>query len=259
MRANYHDKSKSHARETSRVTISILARDAETGALGGAAATGSLCVGGWVLRGNPLSGLSASQGTAPSTLWGEAVLIAMRDGTPAADAVDAAIAPDPGRAHRQLAALDPAGGTGAFTGTESVAHAGAMQAPGLVVAGNMLTGPAVIDAAAQGYHDAAALPFAERLLAALVAAAGAGGDARGLKSAALLVVARDRAPLTLRIDHSENPLAALADLYRVSQTEPYRGWTELVPVLSDPHRAPAPDQVPETPEPIIEEAPRVRR
>jgi hypothetical protein len=50
------------------VTISILAIDEESGRLGGAAATGSLCVGGWVLRGDPESGMSASQGTAPSTL-----------------------------------------------------------------------------------------------------------------------------------------------------------------------------------------------
>ena len=33
------------------MTISILAIDEKTGRMGGAAATGSLCVGGWVLRG----------------------------------------------------------------------------------------------------------------------------------------------------------------------------------------------------------------
>ena len=41
------------------MTISILAFDAKTGTYGGAATTGSLCVGGWVLRGDPESGLSA--------------------------------------------------------------------------------------------------------------------------------------------------------------------------------------------------------
>ncbi|MGB8622090.1 MAG: DUF1028 domain-containing protein, partial [Paracoccaceae bacterium] len=50
------------------MTYSILARDEKTGRVGGAAATGSFCVGGWVLRGDPRSGMSASQGTAPSTL-----------------------------------------------------------------------------------------------------------------------------------------------------------------------------------------------
>ncbi|MBF9061372.1 DUF1028 domain-containing protein, partial [Rhodobacterales bacterium HKCCSP123] len=69
------------------MTISILAIDEKTGRMGGAAATGSLCVGGWVLRGRADSGLSASQGTAPSTLWGEDVLVRMAGGmrAPGAD------------------------------------------------------------------------------------------------------------------------------------------------------------------------------
>lgn len=220
------------------MTISILAFDKETGQLGGASATGSLCVGGWVLRGHADSGMSASQGTAPSTLWGDDVQAAMAAGRSAEEAVDAVTAPDSGRAHRQIAALDRAGGTAAFTGAESMPHAGAFQVPGLVVAGNMLSGPGVIEAAARGYREAAPLPLAERLLAALSAAAAAGGDYRGLKSAALLVVARDRAPLSLRIDFDREPLAALGALYRASQSEPYHGWTEVVPVLNDPCRAP---------------------
>lgn len=241
------------------LTISILAIDEKTGRLGGVAATGSLCVGGWVLRGHPESGMSASQGTAPSTLWGEGVLAAMKDGQPARDAVASVTAPDAGRAHRQLAALDMRGGTGAFTGAESVAHADAREVPGVVVAGNMLAGPEVIAAALEGFRAAAALPFAKRLMGALGAAAAAGGDARGLLSAALLVVGRDMAPLTLRIDHSVNPLAALEDLYHVSQSDPYHGWTGVVPVLDDPHRAPESEDVPEVPEPIVEAEPAIRR
>lgn len=244
IRPNCDPYCKGRQPEHCRVTISILARDEESGALGGAAATGSLCVGGWVLRGGALTGLSASQGTAPSTLWGEAVLAAMAAGAGAAEAVAGVTAPDHGRAHRQLAALDPGGGTAAFTGAESVAHAGALEAPGCVVAGNMLAGPGVIAAAADGYRDAGARPFAERLMAALEAAAAAGGDARGLQSAALLIVGRDRAPLSLRIDRSAAPLDALGDLYRASQSAPYRGWTEVVPVLDDPYRAPPAAAVP---------------
>ena len=220
------------------MTISILAFDAETGRMGGAAATGSLCVGGWVLRGDPESGMSASQGTAPSTLWGEEVLTAMKTGASAAEAVAAVTGPDTGRAHRQLAALDPAGGTGVFTGTKSVGHAGEVEGQGLVVAGNMLTGSEVIEAAADGYSKAAHLPIAERLMEALNTAADAGGDARGLRSAALLVVGRDMAPLNLRIDHSDDPLAALSELYRLAQADPYHGWTQVVPVQDDPFRAP---------------------
>lgn len=258
-RPNYHDKCKAHPSEFGIVTISILARDEESSALGGIAATGSLCVGGWVLRGTAVAGLSASQGTAPSTLWGEAVVAAMGNGADARTAVARVTEPDTGRAHRQLAALDRTGATGAFTGSQSVAFAATHEAPGLVVAGNMLTGPSVIEAAVEGFGQGATLPFAERLLAAMRAAAAAGGDARGLKSAALLVVARDRAPLTLRIDHAADPLGALSGLYHASQSEPYLSWTKVVPVEDDPHRAPAPDDKAARPEPMIDSGPLVRR
>ena len=83
------------------MTFSILAYDAETGRLGSGAATGSLCVGGWVLRGDLVSGLSASQGTSPSTVWGEAVLHHMRNGMAAREAVTQTVQGDAGKAYRQ--------------------------------------------------------------------------------------------------------------------------------------------------------------
>lgn len=219
------------------MTVSILAYDEKTGSLGGAAMTGSLCVGGWVLRGTAESGLSASQGTAPSTLWGEEVLARMKAGAPAAEAVAEVTAPDTGRAHRQLAALDPTGRSGHFTGAESVPVCGALEGPGVVVSGNMLADWAVIRAVHDTYlAGTGALP--DRLMAALVAGAQAGGDSRGLLSAALLVVSRSAAPLTLRIDRSAKPLEDLADLLAAARAEPYYGWTRVVPTLDDPHRAP---------------------
>lgn len=224
------------------MTYSILARDAKTGILGGAAATGSLCVGGWVLRGAAGVGMSASQGTAPSTLWGEGVLALMREGETAENAVATVVSPDEGRDFRQLSALDVRGGTGAFTGAHSVPAAGARQGDGLVVAGNLLTGEEVLDAARDAYL-ASTLPFAERLLAALDAGAAAGSDSRGLQSAALLVVSPDAAPLTLRVDLSDAPLAALRALYERSQSQPYAGWCDVVPVLNDPHRRPRAEEL----------------
>ena len=110
------------------MTISILAYDEKSGTYGGAATTGSLCVGGWVLRGDGESGMSASQGSLPSTMWGSDVLDRMRAGTPADDAVAQITGADSGRAERQLSALDPAGGTGHFTGANSIATAGVRRA-----------------------------------------------------------------------------------------------------------------------------------
>lgn len=222
------------------MTFSILAQDCSTGAFGGAAATGALCVGGWVLRGCARKGMSASQGAAPSTLWGEDVLERMQTGTSAAQAVAEITAADAGRAWRQLAALDPRGGVGCHTGAQNSPWHGSLLAPGLVVSGNLLAGPQVLGALRDGFV-AATGPLALRLLAALTAAERAGGDIRGLQSAALLVVAEDAPPLTLRIDWAERPVAALHDLYRRSQQGAYAAWLPCVPTRADPERHPAPE------------------
>lgn len=218
------------------MTYSILARDEKTGRFGGAAATGSFCVGGWVLRGDPRSGMSASQGTAPSTLWGEAVLARMRGGMAATAAVEATVRPDTGRDFRQLAALDPAGGTAAFTGAQSLPACAHRDAPGVIVAGNMLSGEAVLDGALDTFLSTTGA-FEDRLLAALDAGETAGSDSRGLLSSALLVVGTDIAPFTLRIDYSETPLADLRALLERVRSAPYHGWLDGVPTLDDPFRA----------------------
>ncbi len=218
------------------MTFSILARDSETGAIGGAAATGSLCVGGWVLRGDLGAGMSASQGAAPSTFWGEDVLGEMRQGSSAAQAVEAITARDDGRDHRQLAALDLNGQTGAFTGASNEAEKGSRAFDGGIVSGNMLTRMAVLDAMADGFGEARGA-FDHRLLASLRAAAREGGDFRGLQSAALLVLHPDRPPLTLRIDHHPtDPIGALEELHRNATSGAYARWAEQVPVSSDRER-----------------------
>ena len=217
------------------MTFSILARDPETGAIGGAAATGSLCVGGWVLRGHPLAGMSASQGMAPSTFWGEDVLAAMAEGQRADQALRAVTEPDAGRAQRQLSALPPTGPGAVFTGEQNTQVTAQRLFDGGVVAGNMLTNAQVVEAAAEAFLASTAR-FPERLIAALAAGDAAGSDQRGLLSAALLVVSTAHAPLSLRVDYSEAPLAALAALTARATSGHYADWARQVPCLDDPER-----------------------
>ncbi len=219
------------------MTYSILASNQKTGTFGAAAATGSLCVGGWVIRGSLEAGLVASQGTSPSTLWKDQTLEAMQEGKDAKGAVNSITQADSGRAHRQVIALDRSGATHGFTGAESVDWAGHVSRPNLVVAGNMLAGAQVLDELLHAY-SVSTLPIADRLLAGLIAAELAGGDSRGLRSAALLVLAPDRPPLDLRIDHHEAPLKALSELLELARTRPYADWLDEVPVATDPTRAP---------------------
>lgn len=218
------------------MTFSILARDARTGAIGGAAATGSLCVGGWVLRGALGAGMSASQGAAPSTFWGEDVLTLMRDGMPPDTAVAQVVGADRGRDWRQLAALSTAGAGAGFTGAKNTDAKGHRVFDGGVAAGNMLSDEAVVTALVEGFERApGALDL--RLLAALEAAAAAGGDYRGLQSAALLVLRPDWPPLTLRIDfHPDDPLGALRALHHRATTGDYAAWLHHVPVAANRER-----------------------
>ncbi|MFN7003828.1 MAG: DUF1028 domain-containing protein [Roseinatronobacter sp.] len=217
------------------MTFSILAQDLNMGAFGGAAATGSLCVGGWVLRGDSRFGMSASQGAAPSTIWGEDALERMRAGDSAEQALAAVTEPDAGRDWRQLALLDRAGGTACHTGTKNTEWRGSLVAPGLVVSGNLLAGPQVLEALRDTFFSARG-DLAERLLISLAAAEAAGGDTRGLQSAALLVLSDDAPPLSLRVDWSENPIRALCDLHSRSQSGAYGAWLPTVPTRNDPER-----------------------
>jgi len=218
------------------MTFSILARDPETGAIGGAAATGSLCVGGWVLRGDLNAGMSASQGAAPSTFWGEEVLQHMRDGSDPAQAVTAVTSRDRGRGQRQLAAINLQGDAAVFTGKDNEDVKGNLVFPGGIASGNMLAGEGVLGALVEGF-TASEQPFEQRLLAALRVARDAGGDFRGLLSAAMLVLHPDRPPLTLRIDYDpDDPLAALERLYQRAATGEYADWVHQVPVVNDKER-----------------------
>lgn len=219
------------------MTFSILTFDRKTGVFAAAAATGSLCVGGWVLRGDIESGLVASQGTAPSTFWRDDVLRAMHQGQSAKDAVQSVTNQDPGRRHRQLTALDRQGNAHGFTGRLSVDFADHITAPGLAIAGNMLNGHDVVNAMETVARGGSGGP-AERMLDALAAARRAGGDSRGLQSAALLILAPDRPPLDLRIDHSDDPITALGQLWHQTQKSPYSDWLSEVPVPEDRSRAP---------------------
>lgn len=218
------------------MTFSLLAQDPDTGALGGVAATGSLCVGGWVLRGRLEAGMSASQGAAPSTFWGEDVLDAMGSGLDAGTAVTRVTGADTGRDWRQLSALDATGRAAAFTGARNTPEMHSRTFAGGVAAGNMLASASVVDALAEAYL-AASGSFEARLLAALRAADAAGSDMRGLFSAALLVLRPDRAPLTLRIDyHETDPIGALGALLDRATSGEYGAWFGQVPNPRDPMR-----------------------
>jgi uncharacterized Ntn-hydrolase superfamily protein len=131
--------------------------------------------------------------------------------------IEALLAADAGRAHRQIHVVDAAGRMAAHTGSACVDWCGSVRGADVSVAGNMLAGPQVVSATLWAF-EAASGPMAERLLTALEAGEAAGGDKRGKQSAALKICTRDPYPdLDIRADDHPDPLAELRRLYAVSQ------------------------------------------
>lgn len=145
----------------------------------------------------------------------------LRVGSSPREAVDALTAADEGRDLRQLAILDAAGRVAAFTGRGCVPEAGDLQGEGVSAQANMMLHPTVPPAMLRAF-EAAEGPLAERLVAALAAAEGEGGDLRGRQSASLLVVRtagtgrlwEDRL-VDLRVDDAPDPVGELSRLLQV--------------------------------------------
>ena len=218
------------------MTFSILAYDPITESYGGASATGNICVGGWVLRGNPLSGVSASQGSEPSTLWGEDILKYTGDGLDAETAIYKTIRKDKGKERRQLSVIDKKGNSSVFSGKENSSIIDEIVSKNLVLSGNILSNKDVLNSMRKKYIEHQDKDFVLRLFRALQEGNKVGGDKRGIFSASILIVSRRCPPISLRVDYSTNPLKKLKELINKSNTKDYKNWLNSLPVVSDPYK-----------------------
>jgi uncharacterized Ntn-hydrolase superfamily protein len=206
------------------MTYSIVARDPETGRLGVAVQSHFLGVGPVVPWLEPGVGAIATQARVDVS-YGPIGLELLRNGRKAEQVVAALIAGDLTPQIRQVGVVDAEGGAAAFTGTETIPAAGHLVRDGFTVQGNLLERDTCWPAMATAYEAALGegLPFSERLLRALEAAEGEGGDVRGRQSAAITIVESTLQPnpwkgrvLDARVDDHPDPvpeLRRLVDLY----------------------------------------------
>lgn len=217
------------------MTYSIVARDPDTGSFGVAVATGNLAVGAMVPHCRAGVGAVATQGTT-NPMYGPRGLDLLAAGHPAQTVVDILTQADRGRAHRQLHVIDREGHGAAWTGTETVPWAGHRLYPNFSVAGNMLLNPDLLEAMIDAYQASTDLAFVERLIRALEAAEGAGGDKRGCLSAAIYVVeTEDYGLYDLRVDHHAEPLTELRRLLAETEKAYYTSFRATVPTKANPH------------------------
>lgn len=215
------------------MTWSIIAREPSTGRVGIAVATRFFAVGASVPFIRTGVGAVATQAFV-NPHYGPAGLDLLAAGASAADTVAALIAADDGRDSRQLHVMDSVGRFAPHTGAACIDWCGHIAGLEASVAGNMLTGEAVVVETLKTYEMRTDLPFARRLIAALVAGEAAGGDKRGKQSAALKIHDAESYPLyDLRVDDHPDPLVELARLQLVAR-ERYLHFRRRMPSAALP-------------------------
>ncbi len=202
-------------------TFSIAATDGVD--WGVAVASKFLAVGGAVPAAAAQVGAVATQAMA-NTSYKSRGLELLGQGRSASEVVELLTTSDPNREHRQLGVVDRDGAAASFTGSACFEWAGGRTGPGYACQGNILAGANVVDAMVSSFESIQG-SLSHRLLAALAAGDGAGGDRRGRQSAAILVARSgagyggfDDRMIDLRVDDHSNPvpeLARLVDLWRL--------------------------------------------
>jgi uncharacterized Ntn-hydrolase superfamily protein len=203
------------------VTFALAARCAATGALGACAATADLAVGARVPHVAAGVGAVLTQHRTDPRL-GPRGLALLRSGCDAEATVAALVASTGVARWRQLAVVDAAGRTAAWSGAEVVTTRAEEHGTGCVAIGNVLATPAVGRAMVDAFEGSLGEELAERLVRALEAGRDAGGEDAATASA-VVVVALDPGMrhVDLRIDLDASPIEALRALW-----DAYRPWAD---------------------------------
>ena len=201
-------------------TYSIVGVDRERGLMGGAVQSHAFAVGSIVVWARAGVGVVATQSVVNPN-FGPRGLAALAEGHPAPNALDALLADDDAPAVRQVSLITPDGVSATHTGERCIAEAGHIRGDGYSVQANMMDRTGVPEAMAEAWNGSTG-PLPERLLSALKAAEGAGGDIRGRQSASLTVVSTtpradivEAMPLDVRVDDHPDPLGELERLMRL--------------------------------------------
>jgi uncharacterized Ntn-hydrolase superfamily protein len=219
-------------------TFSIVARDAETGDLGIAVQSKFLGVGAVVPWARAGVGAIATQSHA-NVAWGPNGLDLLAGGMTAQEALDRLTGDDDGSSARQAGIVDANGQAVTFTGPDCMPWAGGVAGEGFCCQGNILVGPDTVDAMADAFRTSTER-FAHRLVSVLEAGQAAGGDSRGMQSAALLIVREnggyggnnDRY-IDIRVDDHPAPIDELRRILQLHEVYFGTAETNLVPLDSE--------------------------
>ena len=219
-------------------TFSILGFDPATGEVGGAVQSRVFSVGNGVLWAEAGVGIVATQAVVDVS-YGPRGIELLREGLSPKATVEALWESDPDprpkdwtRLGRQLAIRDAEGNYFAFTGPKASGWAGNRSGKHCTAQGNILAGEAVVAKMIEAFEKTEG-HLSHRLMAALDAGQEAGGDTRGMQSAAMLIVKEGGGVwlnhdvvLRLQVDDHEKPLEELRRLVDIAakQREMVAKW-----------------------------------
>lgn len=209
-------------------TFSILGYDPETGEVGGAVQSRVFSVGNGVLWAEANVGVVATQAIVDVS-YGPQALELLQSGMAPDEVVGTILRNDPNPRPdrwtvqgRQFSVMDAGGNVATHTGASASDWAGHQTSEHVSAQGNILAGPKVVEVMVDAFEKTGGhLSF--RLLAALEAGQAAGGDTRGMQSAAILIVKKDGGVwlnndvvMRLQVDDSDHPIRELRRLIEIA-------------------------------------------
>jgi uncharacterized Ntn-hydrolase superfamily protein len=223
-------------------TFSVVGHDPETGETGVAVQSRVFSVGNGVIWGKAGVGVAATQAIVDVS-YGPKALELLEQGLSPAEVVQRVLDNDPdprpeqwSKEGRQLSVMNARGEVATHTGPRASEWAGHRIGAYVSAQGNILAGPEVVEGMVEAFENTQGhLSF--RLLAALEAGQEAGGDRRGMQSAAMLIVKEgggvwlnNDVVLRLQVDDHGQPIQELRRLVEIAarqRARTARRWNSL--------------------------------
>ena len=155
------------------------------------------------------------------------ILELMKKGYSAESAINCVLEKDKLREHRQIIAINHDGNGHVFSGSKTIDISNYFIEKNFVIAGNMLSSEKVVSSMATSFKNSNEIFFPKRCLLSLLEGDKMGGDKRGRMSAAIIYSTPNKKTMTLRIDHSNNPLSELFEALELRYSNEYEDIFDL--------------------------------
>jgi uncharacterized Ntn-hydrolase superfamily protein len=188
-------------------TFSIIALSPDSRLMGIAVASGSTSVGDRVPHAKPRIGIIATQAYT-NVNYGINGLKLLNEGLSPQEALKKLLEEDSERSLRQLAIMDFKRRKTVFTGAKVYMYHAEIVGEDYIAIGNLLSKKEVISNMAQRFKSSCG-DLALRMIEALKAGSQSGGDKRGEKSAALIVISTERVEIEIKVRAHSNPIEEL--------------------------------------------------